>query len=42
VRETIADTLEWWQKVRYGSNLKNGMSRERETRLLALMAGADA
>jgi 2'-hydroxyisoflavone reductase len=41
LRETIADTLKWWQKERLGSNLKCGLSREREAQLLAAMACAD-
>ncbi len=41
LRETVADTLEWWQRERTGSSLKAGMSREREAELLAL-SGAES
>jgi 2'-hydroxyisoflavone reductase len=35
LRESIADTLQWWQKERIGSDLKAGISREREAEVLA-------
>jgi 2'-hydroxyisoflavone reductase len=35
LRKTIMDTLKWWQNERLGSNLKAGISREREAELLA-------
>ena len=38
LNETIIDTLQWWQKERLGSELKAGISREREAELLALHA----
>jgi 2'-hydroxyisoflavone reductase len=38
VRETILETLQWWQKERFGSDLKAGITRERELELLAALA----
>jgi 2'-hydroxyisoflavone reductase len=38
LNETIVDTLQWWQKERLGSELRAGISREREAELLALHA----
>jgi 2'-hydroxyisoflavone reductase len=35
VRETIADTLKWWQSERISTSLKEGLKREREAQLLA-------
>ncbi|MDR3615937.1 MAG: NAD-dependent epimerase/dehydratase family protein [Candidatus Obscuribacterales bacterium] len=39
VRETIADTLKWWQSERVGTSLKEGLKREREGQLLAILTG---
>jgi 2'-hydroxyisoflavone reductase len=38
LRETIKDTLEWWNAERSGSELKSGLSRARESELLALQS----
>ena len=38
LRQTISDTLEWWQNERICSDLRAGMNREREAQLLATMA----
>jgi 2'-hydroxyisoflavone reductase len=38
VRQTIADTLEWWQTERVGTTLKEGLKLEREAQLLATLA----
>jgi 2'-hydroxyisoflavone reductase len=35
LRETITDTLKWWQTERQRSDLETGLSREREVQLLA-------
>jgi 2'-hydroxyisoflavone reductase len=40
--ETVNDTLQWWQRERLGSDLRAGVSREREAELLEQHAQAQA
>jgi 2'-hydroxyisoflavone reductase len=35
LRETIADTLQWWHRERAGADLKAGISREREAQIFS-------
>jgi len=37
--ETIADTLEWWQREKSDSSLKAGLSKEREAELINTVIG---